>query len=98
MRLVALGVWLALVGACSARTSSTFGTTTGIVIDVPECRHAQVSGTTVTIWDCVGAPQPTPKPTPPPVQPTATPQPTPPPTPHPTAPPPPQPTPPQPPS
>lgn len=79
--------------ACSAR-NSTSGTTTGIVIDVPECRHAQVSGTTVTIWDCAGAP--TPQPTPPPVQPTATPQPTPPPTPKPTAPPQPQPTPPQP--
>ena len=94
MRLAALGLWLALVG-CSAMNSSTFGTTTGVVIEVPECRHAQVSGTTVAIWDCAGAPA-TPQPTPPPVQPT------PPPTPHPTAPPQPtppaQPTPPQPPS
>src|SRR4030095_7610265 len=68
--------------ACSARNSPTTFGTTGIVIDVPVCRHAQVSRTTVTIWDCAGAP--TPQPTPPPVQPT--PQPTPPPTPKPTAP------------
>src|SRR4030095_5605879 len=72
--------------ACSARNSPTTFGTTGIVIDVPECRHAQVSGTTVNIWDCAGG-APPPHPTRPPVHPPAAPQPTPPPIPQPTAPP-----------
>jgi len=96
MRLAASGLWLALVGCSAMNSPTTLGTTTGIVIGVPECKRAELSGTTITVWDCAGAPQPTPQPTPPPVQPTATPKPTPPPTPKPT--PPPQPTPPQPPS
>jgi hypothetical protein len=80
MRLAALGLWLALVGCSAMNSPTTFGTTTGITITVPECTRASLEGTAITVWDCAGAP--TPQPTPPPVQPT------PPPTPKPTAPPP----------